>query len=216
MTTAPLSELLRTATRDQHSHAETRSFVTDLMSGRLGRAAYIDLAVQHHAIYTALEQAGDQRAEDPVTRAFLLPELIRLPSLEADLTALLGSNWREHSSLVPATEAYVRHLDSIASAPSYVAHAYTRYLGDLSGGQAISAMLRRHYQMPADELTFYHFTGIPKVKPFKDQYRDLMDSAPFTQADIETAVTEAQIAFDLNAAVFVDLGARHPSLEPAL
>ncbi|MPV48659.1 MULTISPECIES: heme oxygenase (biliverdin-producing) [unclassified Pseudactinotalea] len=216
MTTTPLSELLRTATREQHEHAETRTFVTDLMSGRLGRPAYIDLAVQHEAIYTALEQLGERLSNDPITAAFLLPELIRLPSIEADLVAMVGADWREHTSLVPATEVYVDRLAAISTPAQYVAHAYTRYLGDLSGGQAISAMLRRHYGIPPEELTFYSFTAIPKVKPFKDSYRALLDAAAFTDAQRAEAVAEAKIAFDLNAALFVDLGARNESLEVAI
>ncbi len=216
MTTAPLSELLRTATRAQHEHAETRTFVTDLMSGRLGRTAYIDLAVQHEAIYTALENLGRRLADDDVAATFLLPELIRLPSIHSDLTTMVGPDWRERTSVVPATEVYVARLESLTTAAQYVAHAYTRYLGDLSGGQAISAMLRRHYDIPADELSFYAFAGIPKVKPFKDSYRTLLDAAAFTDEQRAEAVAEAKVSFDLNAAVFVDLGARNESLAPAL
>ncbi|MGC5615076.1 heme oxygenase (biliverdin-producing) [Georgenia sp. Z1491] len=213
-TTQPLSEVLRDATRPQHEHAETRSFVSDLMGGRLGRAAYVDLARQHHAIYTALEGAGDRlvgggTGGDPVAAAFVLPELRRVPSLEADLATLAGPTWRKELPVLAATETYVARLEGIADAATYLAHAYTRYLGDLSGGQAIARMLQRHYGMTADDLTFYTFTGIEKVKPFKDRYRALIDDAAFASEQRDRVVEEAKVAFDLNAAVFVALGERH-------
>lgn len=205
----PLSELLRTGTRPQHEHAETRSFVTQLMNGELGREAYIDLAVQHHAIYTALEGVGERLQDDEIASAFVLPELLRVPSLEADLAVLIGPAWRETAQILPATAAYVARLEAIDSPAGYLAHAYTRYLGDLSGGQAIAVMLQRHYGMTPDELSFYRFTEIPKPKPFKDRFRALMDAAAFSAQEREAAVAEATVAFELNAALFVELGAAH-------
>lgn len=205
----PLSELLRSATRPQHEHAETRSFVTELMGGQLGREAYTDLAVQHHAVYTALEGTGRRLRDDDDAAPFVLPELERVPSLEADLAVLLGEAWRESARILPATQEYVARLDSIGTAAAYLAHAYTRYLGDLSGGQAIAVMLQRHYGMTPEELTFYTFTGIPKPKPFKDRYRALIDAAPFDDAQRETVVAETMLAFDLNARLFVELGEVH-------
>lgn len=206
--TAPLSELLRTATRPQHEHAETRGFVTQLMGGELDRRAYIELATQHHAIYTALEAAAERLRRDLVAAPFVMDELVRVPSLEADLVALLGSGWRDEVDLVPATLTYVARLEAIDDAASLVAHHYTRYLGDLSGGQIISRMLQRHYDMAPQELTFYAFAEIPKPKPFKDRYRALLDAAPFSPAEIDAVIAESMVAFDLNASLFTDLGAR--------
>ncbi|PWD50928.1 biliverdin-producing heme oxygenase [Serinibacter arcticus] len=204
-----LSSLLRTATRPQHEHAETRGFVTQLMGGALSREAYIDLATQHHAIYSALEAAGERLRGDAAAAPFLIDALVRVPSLEADLALLLGPDWRDAVDVLPATRAYIEVLDGIDTAERFVAHHYTRYLGDLSGGQIISRMLQRHYGMTPEELTFYTFTEIPKPKPFKDDYRALLDAAPFTPEQIDAVVEEAKVAFDLNAALFVDLGGRN-------
>lgn len=207
----PLSLQLRSSTRSQHEHAETRSFVTALMGGGLGergREAYIDLARQHHAIYRALEAAGERLAADPVVADFLIADLLREASLVADLEVLAGADWRD-LPVHEATAAYVARLDGIEDAESYVAHAYTRYLGDLSGGQAIAVMLQRHYGLTPEELTFYRFDGIPKPKVFKDTYRELLDAADLSPERQARAVAEAQVAFDLNAALFVTLGERH-------
>lgn len=215
---APLSQLLRTATRPQHEHAETRSFVTDLMSGALGesgRAGYTALTRQHHAVYSALEAKGAELRGDAVAAPLVLDELLRVPSLEADLEVLHGENWREEIELLPATRDYVAALERIESPAQYLAHAYTRYLGDLSGGQIISRMMQRHYGLAESELSFYEFAAIPKSKPFKDDFRDLMDAAPFSAEEKERVVAEAMVAFDLNAALFVQLGELFPGSEDA-
>ncbi|MGC5617622.1 heme oxygenase (biliverdin-producing) [Georgenia sp. Z1491] len=203
-----LSELLRDATRAEHEHAETRTFVTDLMGGALGRDAYIVLARQHHAIYTALEEAGARLADDPVAGAFVRDELLREQAVAADLRTLAGADWAD-LEVLPATHDYVARLNSIDDAATYLAHAYTRYLGDLSGGQIIARMLQRHYGMTPDELAFYTFAEIPKTKPYKDEWRAAMDAADLSDADRERCVAEAKLAFDLNAAVFVALGEKH-------
>lgn len=210
---AALSTLLRTATRSQHEHAETRSFVTDLMGGALSRSAYLDLARQHYVIYSSLEGTGARFSGDPFVGRFLMPEVLRLDAIRADLRTLCGEDWRSEIVPLAATVAYSERLAAITDPAHFLAHAYTRYLGDLSGGQAIAAMLKRHYGFTPEELTFYQF-NVGKIKVFKDRYREMMDAVPFSPEQAQEAATEAQVAFDLNAAVFVELGELHPA--PAL
>lgn len=205
-----LSALLRSSTRSQHEHAETRSFVTDLMGGALDRAAYVDLARQHHVIYSHLEAAAERFAQDPLVGRFVMPEVARVGRVRADLATMCGEDWESQIEPLPATQVYAQRLAELTEPAHFLAHAYTRYLGDLSGGQAIAAMLRRHYGMTPDELTFYSF-DVGKIKHFKDRYREMMDEVPFTPEQKERVAAEAQVAFELNAAVFVELGAMHPA-----
>lgn len=201
--TQPLSARLREATREAHERAENRSFVTDLMGGKLDRAAYLALARQHYAIYTALESAGEQLPADDPARRLLFGELTRGPALAHDLEMLAGPKWTE-LPVLPATEAYAARLTKVAcGGPGYAAHAYTRYLGDLSGGQVVRTMLMRHYDFQPEELTFYSF-GV-KAKPFKDRYRELLDELSFTPLEATATVAEAVGAFELNTALFDDL-----------
>jgi heme oxygenase len=64
------------------------------------------------------------------------------------------------------------------------------------------------------------FDGIGKLKPFRDRYRQLLDRAPLTPAERQAVIAEAVTAFELNTAVFADLGTRHqpartsPSQDP--
>src|SRR5919107_3179425 len=88
-----LSARLRAATRADHDAAQGSGFLDALAAGRLPRAAYADLAVQHFFIYETLEQAALAMAGDPVAGEFVLPELTRLPALTADLDYLIGPHW---------------------------------------------------------------------------------------------------------------------------
>ena len=204
--TAPVSTLLREATQDAHSRAETTSFVTDLMSGRLSIAAFTALAAQHQAIYTALEDLGRRVVDQPGAAALVRPELERCAALAEDLRALTGE--RPVPPVLAATERYTDRLHELDDLAGYAAHAYTRYLGDLSGGQAIKRMMQLHYGMADEGLTFYTFAQIEKIPPYKASYRTALDELPLDEAGRERLVEEARAAFRYNEAVFIELGAQ--------
>lgn len=207
---APLSLRLREGTRPEHEQAEGSGFVEKLMSGRLDVAAYADLAAQQWAIYGALEAASAAIRADAQGATLVFDELTRTPEIEKDLAFLVGPDWAERITVRPATEQYVARLREIGgSLPAYAAHAYTRYLGDLSGGQIIKRMLERHYGLSVDGLAFYTFVEIPKSKPFKDVYRERLDGLDLSPEQVDETVAEAKLAFRLNSAVFADLGAVH-------
>ncbi|GEK22011.1 biliverdin-producing heme oxygenase [Cellulomonas xylanilytica] len=203
----PLSSALREGTRHEHETAERSGFVEELLSGRLDRAAYADLAAQQLAVYTALEAAGSRLTDDG---DLVFHELTRVPAIEQDLAYLYGADWSARIRILPATQVYVDRLAQAAdSLPRYAAHAYTRYLGDLSGGQIIKRMLQRHYGFTSEGIAFYDFPEIHKLKPFKDVYRERLDALPLDAQARADVVAEACLAFRLNADVFGELGAAH-------
>ncbi len=205
-----LSALLREGTREVHAVAESAPFIERLMAGTLDVAAYAGLAAQQHAIYVALEAAHPAMKQDERGATLVFDELERVPAIEADLEHLYGPAWRDDIEILPATRAYAARLAEVGTRlPEYAAHAYTRYLGDLSGGQVIKTMMQRHYAMGDAGLAFYDFPGIGKAKPFKDLYRERLDGLALGEAETERAVAEAREAFLLNRAVFADLGERH-------
>ncbi len=216
-TTVPaptLSALLREGTRDEHEQAENMGFISTLMGGGFkenARAAYADLAAQQYAIYGALEQAGEQIRQLDDGPALVFDELLRTPEIEKDLAFLLGDDWASQIRILPETERYVARLLEMGSwLGGYAAHAYTRYLGDLSGGQIIKVMMQRHYGFGDEGLAFYTFDQISKVKVFKDEYRQTLDTLQFVDdAERDRVVAEAQLAFRLNRDLFRALGAVH-------
>lgn len=202
-----LSARLRAETREVHQRTEGSDFVTELMAGRLSRAEVALFARQLHAVYSALEDAADRLGDDPRFSPLDDPALRRLPSLVDDAAALGGPRWRE-LPVLPATVAYAERLGEVGGrASALVAHHYTRYLGDLSGGLALGKLLSRHLDVaPGDPgVRFYHFPGIPLIKAYRDTYRARLDALSLTASEQDEVVAEAVVAFGLNGAMFSDL-----------
>lgn len=203
-----LSTRLRDATKDEHERTESAPFVVALMAGELDRGAYAALLGQSYHFYSVLEEAGERWRGDAVVGPFLTDALSRRSALEADLAWLLGPGWRDGTAPLPATQRYVDRLRHVcfSSRSGFVAHHYTRYLGDLSGGQIVRSKLRSIYGLTDDGVRFYIFDRIAKPKVFKDSYRTLIDDAPWAAGERTNLLAEANEAFRLNRAVFDDLG----------
>ncbi|NMO03398.1 biliverdin-producing heme oxygenase [Gordonia sp. TBRC 11910] len=199
-----VSDKLRAATSIAHENAERSAFVEALLSGSLDADAYGRLAGQLFFVYRALEEVGDTLADDPVAGGFHDERLRRLPSLSTDL-ATLGVDVESLPPLA-ATRGYVEAIRASAADPvRYVAHHYTRYLGDLSGGQIVAHRLREHYRLGDDALSFYRFAGIDKLKRYKDAYRDRLDALRIDDSAVQRLTVEAVRAFEFNSALFGEL-----------
>ncbi|AXV05961.1 Heme oxygenase [Euzebya pacifica] len=207
----PFSEVLRQETLDAHRAAERAPFVGALMGGQLGGEAYVDFLAQLYRVYTALEECAEIVAEDPIAGDFLDARLLRVSAIEADMEALVGHRWRAVlPSAVASTTAYV---ERIWTAPqewpsAFVAHHYVRYMGDLSGGQIIARMLATNYGFGPDKLSMYHFADV-KGPVVKATYRDRLDRAPWSEDERQRMVEESIFAYEFNARIFDDLGARY-------
>ena len=214
----PFSTLIRTASQAQHTEAESSAFVSDMLGGRLGRGAYARYTEQLWFVYRALEGAADELGDDPVAGPFIRPELMRVAELERDLAHLLGPGWRAAATALPATRAYAGRITEVAHSwpAGYVAHHYTRYLGDLSGGQVIRSAAEKQwgFARKGDGVRFYVFAGIANPAAFKREYRALLDALPVDDAGKQRAVDECRRAFALNTAMFRELGAEFGSGVP--
>ncbi|MAU84609.1 biliverdin-producing heme oxygenase [Gordonia sp. Z-3] len=195
---------LRSATAVAHDRAERAHFVDDLMSGRLDAAGYLRMAVQLYFIYRALESVGDELSGEEVAGAVVDERLRRLPRLTADLAAL-GVDPTTITPL-PGVTAYVAAIERTRTDPvRFVAHHYTRYLGDLSGGQVIRSRMKLHYGLTDDALSFYVFDEIDKLKRYKDTYRDTLDGLPLDDHQVRILLDEAVRAFEHNEQMFAEL-----------
>ncbi|MFI8187794.1 heme oxygenase (biliverdin-producing) [Streptomyces sp. NPDC085946] len=208
------STLIRTASHEQHAEAENSTFMSDLLGGRLGVEAYARYTEQLWFVYEALEQGGERLASDPVAGPFVRPELFRLAALERDLAHLRGPDWRSGLTALPATRAYAdRIAECVRDWPAgYIAHHYTRYLGDLSGGQIIRDRAERTwgFAKKGDGVRFYVFEGIANPAAFKREYRETLDAVRADELEKQRIVAECKRAFALNTAVFRALGEEFP------
>ena len=113
----------------------------------------------------------------------------------------------------PATAAYAAHLRELVSSADptdhtvrYLAHHYARYLGDLSGGQAVAARVARNYGATPEQLSFARFpTDLGSVVDAKRRYRAQLDELVLSAAEIDTLLAEVRVAFVGNGALFDEL-----------
>ncbi|WP_144750169.1 heme oxygenase (biliverdin-producing) [Curtobacterium pusillum] len=208
-TVIPFSELLRKRTRRSHGSSAGNGFMHDLLGGRCDVADYAALLGQYSFVYDALERAADRMADHPVAAPFVTSQLTRMPAIRADLEYLVGPDWSELVCPLPATTAYVRRLNEVAAEwpGGFVAHHYTRYLGDLSGGQMIGRMLAEQFGFETNGILFYIFDQVADPSAFKDTYRAQLDAAPWSPEEQERVIAEVELAYSLNNGLLEGLDA---------
>ncbi|MBE9046627.1 heme oxygenase (biliverdin-producing) [Pleurocapsales cyanobacterium LEGE 10410] len=203
-----LATMLRGGTKKSHTMAENVGFVKCFLKGVVEKESYRKLVTNLYFVYTAMEEEMEKLKDHPVVSKIYFPELNRKKSLEQDLHFYYGANWREQAKNSPAGKAYVSRIREIAqSQPELLAaHSYTRYLGDLSGGQILKKIAQRAMNLTEGEGTaFYEFDDISDEKAFKDNYRQAMNELPIDRPMAEKIVDEANDAFAMNMKLFQEL-----------
>ncbi|OQR91022.1 heme oxygenase 1 isoform 2 [Achlya hypogyna] len=208
-----LAKDLKYGTKKSHREAENVHYIREFLKGRVNRDAYKCMLAMYYYIYTELEammQAAYEQA-DPIYSPLHFPhELNRVAAIAEDLAYFFGPNW---AKVIPpptrATKEYLARIHYIGThEPSIlVAHAYTRYLGDLSGGQVLKRIAIKSMDL-SDGLgtAFYDFKNMKvKHKVFKDKYRSTLDTLDVSQEVSDRLVEEANLAFLLNMKVFEEL-----------
>lgn len=198
---------MRAGTQDLHRRAERTGVVNDILRGRVSRQAYALLLRNLLPVYEHLEAGLEACRSTAPARGAARRELYRAPSLRSDLRALAGEAWERSLPLLPSGESYARRVAAAAQGDgaSLIAHAYTRYFGDLSGGQILKRLLMRTPGLQSHELSFYEFPLIADIAIFKSRYRDAIDEDAAVLTDATHVVAEAAAAFELNIALSEDI-----------
>jgi heme oxygenase (biliverdin-producing, ferredoxin) len=207
--TGALSSPLRKILSEGSTAARHSRFIRELANGQLPIGAYAELVAQHWFVYESLELATTAMADDPVAGRFCFPELLRVPTLEADLRFLHGPRWQSRITALPATTTYCTRIRSAAfgHATGYVAHHCTRYLGDLDDGQWLGAAVWEIYNFRRQGYRFFVFEGVnPEL--FQARYDHQLDTTPWTHAERNTFLTEVTTAVQLNLDLLEELGNR--------
>jgi heme oxygenase (biliverdin-producing, ferredoxin) len=203
-----LASKLRVGTKKAHTMAENVGFVKCFLKGVVEKSSYRKLVGNFYFIYSAMEEEIEKHRNHPVVSKINFPQLNRKHSLEQDLSYYYGVNWREQVKLSPAGEAYVQRIREISEKEPelLVAHSYTRYLGDLSGGQILKNIAVTAMNLGEGEGTaFYEFADITDEKGFKATYRQVLDELPIDDATADRIVDEANAAFGVNMKMFQEL-----------
>ena len=202
-----LATQLREGTKKSHSMAENVGFVKCFLKGVVEKNSYRKLVGNLYFVYSAMEEEMDKLREHPIVSHIYYPELNRKQSLEQDLQFYYGPNWRLEVKISAAGQAYVDRIHEIAATQPelLVAHSYTRYLGDLSGGQILKKIAQNAMNLQDGGTAFYEFAGISDEKAFKTTYRQAMNDLPIDQPTAERIVNEANAAFGMNMKLFNEL-----------
>ena len=141
-----LAKFIKEGTKVSHKAAENVHFVRNFIRGKIEKVLYKQLVGDLYHVYRALEGKLDAFRDDAMVKPIYFPvELRRLPALERDMEYWFGNDWRikgEQLRMTPCTAEYVARIES-CNPEQLVAHSYTRYLGDLSGGQTLMRRARK-------------------------------------------------------------------------
>nr|WP_239579424.1 biliverdin-producing heme oxygenase [Microlunatus panaciterrae] len=199
----PFSESLRRETAREQAEADSSRFLDQLRPGQLSGVSA--LTAQHYFIYSALEAVAEERRTDTAVAPFLVPGLTRVPALQVDLEHLLGSDWRDRIRPRPTTITYCTRLAELDSGHTFIAHHYTRYLGDVVNGQLVKSQLERRHGLVGPGATFYDLSDLGPAEQFRTRYHALLDSAPWSSGEQQELIAEARLALAHTAAILDDL-----------
>nr|QCI06588.1 Heme oxygenase [Erythroglossum lusitanicum] len=203
-----LAQQLREGTTKSHSMAENVSFVKSFLGGVVDKKSYRTLVANLFFVYLAIEEEIEINKDHIAIKSIYFPELYRKSSLIEDLEYYYGLDWLNQIEPSLATQVYVDRIHNVGSNQPelLIAHAYTRYMGDLSGGQILKKIAQNAMNLPDNSGTsFYNFKSIKDDKLFKDTYRDSLNKIPLEHHQIEQIISEANIAFNLNMKMFQEL-----------
>lgn len=204
-----LAAKLRAGTQQSHSNAEHTEFMKRFVKGAIDKNSFCKLLSNLYYIYSQLEAELKNHQGDPVVKPMYFPELNRQGNLEKDLSFYYGNNWREQVHPTPAAQAYISRIREVSAKEPVllIAHAYTRYMGDLSGGQMLQKIAESLFGLEAHNgIRFYDFDEIPDTNAFKGKYREALDSLTVDDATAERIVAEAVTSFNLNIQMLRELG----------
>ena len=203
-----LATKLREGTKKAHTMAENTGFIACFLKGTVEKNSYRKLVANFYFVYSAMEEEMRRLKDHPILSQVYFPELERKETLEQDLAYYFGKNWRDQVAPSDATRSYVDRIHQVASSNPelLIAHSYTRYIGDLSGGQILKKIAQNGMNLSEGEGTnFYEFKHIPDEKAFKKEYRARLDALPIDNATADRIVEEANDAFGMNMHVFKEL-----------
>ena len=205
-----LAGQLREGTKKSHTMAENTGFVACFLKGVVEKTSYRKLISDLYFVYKAMEEEIDRLVQEdhPVIKHIGFKELFRRQTLEKDLEFYYGNNWLDQIKISDSAQSYVNRIRLVAneSPELLVGHHYTRYIGDLSGGQILKKIAKKALNLRGDDgLNFYEFKLIEDEKLFKKSYSETLNKLPIDQKIADNIIDEANEAFAYNMKMFREL-----------
>ena len=198
------SKQIKEGTKKSHTMAENTGFVKNFLAGMVNEENYRGLIANFYFVYRALEEEVAKKKDNPVLGPIAFDELKRCPSLAKDCEYFYGSQWRDIIAPTDGCQNYINRIREV-DPELLVGHHYTRYLGDLSGGQILKNIAEKALNLQEGGLAFYEFDEIPDGKEFKIKYRAALDNLPIDESQKDAIIEEANVAFKLNMQMFEEI-----------
>lgn len=197
---ASLLEALREQTKQLHAVAERTGIVAEILHRRGSLFGYALLLRNLLPVYRTMEQGLAAQRTSAVVGLLVRPELDRAGAIESDLHVIANLYGIDDLPLLPEASRYADVISEASKGTGIrlIAHAYARYLGDLSGGQILKKLLERSLDLPSEAMAFYDFPGIADIAAFKSEYRSAIDRAGDELGDFDVVAAEGARAFELN------------------
>ena len=208
------SKELKEGTKKSHNAAENTKFVSQFLKGVLNPDEYVKLLTDFWYVYSTMEECVSSSTDPKVKNLQRWSAILNRTSfIERDLRYFKGPMWRNDLHPSEACNTYCYRIREVAENDPYllIAHHYTRYIGDLSGGQILKGIAQKALNPPVGEgLHFYDFPRIEDSKAWKNEYRTVLDGLKFDEHQKNALITEANYAFRLNMYVFDELQSTDP------
>ena len=198
-------DAMKEETFEAHELSKDSGFATTLMSGAWSYRALDEWQRALYPIYVTLEDIMKKNRKDPSLHMFDHRKLDRSEKIFNDL-AYYGVNPLTEPSTLPSVKEYVAKVEDAGSRPQRImAYHYTRYMGDMIGGQVIARTLMEKYAMPKEALSCYDFSDIGDLYHYRKTYKILLDLVPWSDEERRAFIEETKVAYEINAVLFTEL-----------
>lgn len=201
----PLSKKLYEETQSLHAQTENMDFIVALRNQKLTQAQYIRYLADLKTVYESLERGMRANVDNPVIHIMYDEKLNRTLALEQDLKSFGASDTKPSQAAID----YANHLLQLSkhSPVLLLAHAYVRYLGDLSGGRMLKKLVEQIF--PGNHTAFYNFDQLlgPQASgaqfvEYKNSWKERLDGLELTENDKFALINEAKKSFELTGKIF--------------
>jgi len=196
---------MKKETWDEHEASKDSNFAISIMSGELGKEGFIEWQRALYPIYVILEDILKKNRKDPVLHIFDHRKLDRAERIFDDLQKL-GADPVKNPSPLKTVPPYIAAIEKASESPQrLMAYHYTRYMGDMNGGQVIARAMENVCGIDREALSCYDFSEIGDGYHYRKQYKTLLELSPWTEEEREAFIDEAKIAYARNADFFEEL-----------
>ena len=184
-------------------------FIDQFLRGRVSKMTYANFIAQLYYVYEAMEdELAKNQSHEMVGPVYFPQELTRLPSLELDLEFLYGSDWKNQIQMLTTTTDYVGHIRNVGKERPQLlmAHVFTRYMGDLFGGQILKRKWRKLFGFPEDQgIMFYTFRNVDSVPKLREFIEMRVNSLDMSLKEKYVQLEEMKEVFKFNTDLVLEI-----------